>query len=228
MICDDGDLGPSDEKLYSISILRRLRAVSGNSYERMFVMPQIIAALIGASAVGLGWLVTFLLQQHSKSLEQRRMFLIRQMEEFYYPLLALVQKKIDVQTMQDQRLAHESGTSWVTIFQHFEDNYTVPLMLQIGELLRTKPYLAIDWPPSFDQYLHHESQSVPLYDLWRKTGIPGEIETVRWPPTIEDDIKARKNLLETQLKRLYKIGPPVQQRGMPTKIDQRPDGKVDG
>jgi hypothetical protein len=191
-------------------------------------MPQIIAALIGAGAVGLGWLVTFLLQQHSKLVEQRRAFLIRQMEEFYYPLLALVQKKIDVQEMQDKRLAHETGTAWVTILQHFEDNYTVPLMKKIGELLRTKPYLAIDWPPSFDQYLHHESQSIPLYDLWRKTGIPGQIETVAWPLTIEDDIRARKNLLEDQLKKLYKIRPPVQQRGIPIKIDQRLDVKVDG
>jgi len=185
-------------------------------------MSPIIPALIGAGAVGLGWVVTYLLQQHAKSLEERRTFLIKQMEEFYYPLLALVQKKIDVQAMQDQRLAHETGVAWVSILQHFEDNYTVPLMQEIGELLRTKPYLAIDWPPSFDQYLHHESQSIPLYELWRKTGIPGEIETVPWPPTIEDDIKVRKNLLEDQLKRLYKIRPPVQQRGIPTKIQAQP------
>lgn len=185
-------------------------------------MPQIVAALIGACAVGVGWLVTYLLQQHAKSLEQRRMFLIKQMEEFYYPLLALVQKKVDVQIMQDQRLANETGPPWVTILQHFQDNYTVPLMRQIGDLLRTKPYLAVDWPPSFDQYLHHESQSIPLYELWRRTSIPGQINTVPWPQTLEEDVKARKNMLEEELKKLYGIQPRLQQRGAPTKINELP------
>jgi hypothetical protein len=189
---------------------------------------QIVAALIGAGAVGLGWVVTYLLQQHAKSVEQRRVFLMKQMEEFYYPLLALVQKKIDVQTMQDQRLAHENGEHWVTILQHFEDNYTVPLMKQIGELLRTKPYLAIDWPPSFDQYLHHESQSIPLYQLWRQTGIPGQIETAPWPRTLESDIKDRKNLLEDKLKRLYGIKTWVQSRGVPGKVEQDLPAKLGG
>jgi hypothetical protein len=169
---------------------------------------KLLSALIGAGVASLGWVVTFFQQQFVKSREERKEFLRRQVEEFYDPLLALIQKKLHVQAVQDQRLIDETGAAWVTILQHFEDNFTVPLMQQIGELLRAKPYLAIDWPASFDQYLRHESQSVALYQLWRKTGIPGQIETEPWPSTLEGDVKNRKERLELELKKSYGIKRP--------------------
>jgi hypothetical protein len=165
------------------------------------------SALIGAGVASIGWFVTFFQQQYAKSRDERRTFLKKQVEEFYEPLLALVQKKIHIQAMQDPRLIDETGQAWVTIIEHFEDNFIVPLMQQIGELLRTKPYLAIDWPSSFDQYLRHESQSIALYQLWRKTGIPGRIETEPWPSELESDLKTRKGRLEEQLRKQYGMRP---------------------
>jgi hypothetical protein len=166
---------------------------------------KLLSAVIGAGVATLGWVVTYFQQQFAKAREERKVFMKRQVEEFYDPLFALVQKKIHVQAMQDRRLINETGAAWVTILQHFEDNYTVPLMQQIGELLRTKPYLAADWPESFEQYLRHESQSVALYQLWRKTSIPGQIETEPWPSTLECDVRVRKDSLEEELRKSYGI-----------------------
>jgi hypothetical protein len=71
----------------------------------------------------------------------------KQLEGFYTPPFVLVQKKIYVQQIQDKRLEggrDKLGDDWFPIFTYFEDNQIVPFMQQIGDLLRTKPYLAID------------------------------------------------------------------------------------
>jgi hypothetical protein len=164
---------------------------------------NLTSTLIGAGSASLGWIVSFFTQQYAKGREERKEFLRKQVEDFYEPLLALVQKKLYVQAMQDERLNGETGDAWVTIIGHFEDNFIVPIMQQIAELLRLKSYLSVDWPKSFDQYLRHESQSIALYQLWRKTGIPGRIETEPWPPELEGDIKIRKERLEEKLRKSY-------------------------
>jgi len=58
---------------------------------------KLISALIGAGVASVRWIVTSLQQQIVKSRDERKAFLKRQVEEFYDPLLALVQKKIHVQ-----------------------------------------------------------------------------------------------------------------------------------
>lgn len=165
---------------------------------------KILSALIGAAVASVGWFVTFFQQQWAKRREQRMAFLRKQLEEFYTPLLALVQKKIDIQQIQDKRLEggwDKLGGDWFPILTYFEDNHIVPLMQQIGDLLRTKPYLAVDWPLSFNQYLRHEAQSVALYLLWRNTGKPGNIDTEPWPTTLEGDVRVRKERLESALRK---------------------------
>ena len=164
---------------------------------------KVLSALIGAAVVGVGWFVTFFQQQWAKRREERRAFSRKQLEEFYTPLLALVQKKIHIQQIQDKRLEgrwEKLGDDWFPIFTYFMDNHTVPLMQQIGGLLRTRPYLALDWPASFDQYLRFEAQSVALYLLWRNTGKPGDIDTGQWPATLEEDVRVRKERLEKELR----------------------------
>jgi hypothetical protein len=171
--------------------------------ERQPMDDKVLSALIGAGVVGVGWFVTFFQQQWAKRREERMAFLRRQLEEFYTPLFALVQKKIHIQQIQDKRL--EGGPEklvddWFPIFTYLEDNHLVPLMQQIGDLLRSRPYLALDWPTSFDKYLRHEAQSVALYLLWRKTGKPGMINTEPWPKTLEEDVRIRKEQLENELR----------------------------
>lgn len=167
---------------------------------------HILSALIGAVVATLGWVVTYFQQQWSKGKEQKREFLRRQVEEFYAPLLALVQHKLFVQQVQDQRMASiPSGDPWVKALRFFEDNHIVPTMSAIGQLLRTKSYLAVDWPESFDKYLEHEAKSVALYQLWRNTDIPGDVVTIPWPEHLEEDVKVRKSELERRLRRLYGV-----------------------
>jgi len=165
---------------------------------------KVLSALIGASVVGAGWFVTYFQQQWAKRREERIAFMRKQLEEFYTPFLALVQKKIHVQQIEDKRLEglwEQNSPDWNIIFTYFEDNHIVPLMQQIGDLLRTRSYLAVDWPVSFDQYLRHEAQSVALYQLWRKTERPGIINTEPWPKDLEEDVRVRKEQLEKELRK---------------------------
>jgi hypothetical protein len=161
------------------------------------------STLVGAGSASLGWVFSFFAQQYAKRREERKEFLRNQVQEFYEPLLALVQKKQYVQAMQDVRIQGETGDTWVAILEHFEDNFIVPIMQQIAELLRAKSYFSLDWPRSFDQFLRHESQSIALYQLWRRTRIPGRIETDPWPAELESDIKVRKERLEEKLRKSY-------------------------
>jgi hypothetical protein len=171
---------------------------------------HLVSALIGAAVVSLGWIVTYFLQRRTKATEERQAFLRRQVEEFYSPLLALVRQKLYVQQVQDTRMKNvPGGSDWVRALQFFHDNHIVPTMVAIAQLLTTKSYLAIDWPASFDEFLEHEAKSVALYQLWRNTGMPGEIETIPWPQQFEADVQSRKSFLETRLKKLYESGASV-------------------
>jgi hypothetical protein len=171
---------------------------------------HIVSALIGAAVVCVGWVVSYILQQRSKATQERQAFLRRQVEEFYSPLLALVRQKIYVQQVQDERMSKVAGgPDWVRALQFFEDNHTIPIMLEIAKVLTTKSYLAVEWPPSFDEYLEHEAKSVALYQFWRHTGMPGDIETIPWPSKLEEDVRISKSLLESRLKQLYETGASV-------------------
>ena len=165
----------------------------------------VVAAIIGAGVATLGWIVAFFQQQWIKQRAEKEAFMRRQLEEFYAPLLALVQQKIYVQQVQDARMATiPGGDEWMKTLRFFEDTFTVPAMQSIAQLLRTKSYLAADWPPSFDLYLEHEAKSVALYQLWRNTDIPGEVRTIPWPESLEEDVKSRKSALDEQLREIYR------------------------
>ena len=171
---------------------------------------NLLGALIGGGVVAVGWFVTNLLNQSAKAKSEKAAFLRRQVEEFYCPLLALVQEKIALQKIQDAQLEGESGDIWCHILMHFQDGFLVPIMREIGNILRSKPYLAAEWPPSFDQFLELQAQSIALYLLWRGNDhrIEGKIKTVPWPPSLEEDIHSMKLKLEAEYRKLA-IGPPL-------------------
>jgi hypothetical protein len=167
---------------------------------------NVLSALIGAAVATLGWVVTYFQQQWSQRKEEQRDFLRRQVEEFYAPLLALVQQKLFVQQAQDERMKTvPGGDAWVKTLRFFQDNQIVPIMSAIAQLLRTKSYLAFDWPESFEKYLEHEAKSVALYQLWRNTDIPGDVVTIPWPEKLAGDVKERKTRLEERLRKLYGV-----------------------
>jgi hypothetical protein len=95
------------------------------------------------------------------------------------------------------------GDNWVKTLRFFQDNFTIPVMQSIAQLLRTKSYLAVDGPASFDEFLEHEAKSVALYQFWRTTDIPGDVETLPWPKSLEEDVKTQKSRLEERFRKLY-------------------------
>jgi hypothetical protein len=169
------------------------------------VSNEIGAALIGAGVAAVGWVVANITQRRTKTLEERRDFLREQMEEFYGPLLAYVQRKQWLQQVQDRRmLTVPAGDEWVRALQFFMDKQIVPTMQAIEELLMKRSYLSEDWPQSFSQFMEHSAQSIALYKLWRDTNIPGDVQAIPWPTQLECDVRERKERLEAQFKQLYR------------------------
>src|SRR5437870_4750988 len=128
------------------------------------------AALIGAAVAGtvsmIGWLVSYYQQERVRQLESRRAFLRRQIEEFYAPMFALVQRKNWIQAMQDQRTqmsVDDHGGSfsdeWARILKFFSDAHILPLRSKIAEYLQTKSFLMEEKPNSFQQFLQHDAES---------------------------------------------------------------------
>jgi hypothetical protein len=133
----------------------------------------------------------------------------KQIEEFYSPLLFLVQRKNWIQKQQDQRmqlsLEKHGGPNdeWAEILRRFSDDYILPLRAEIAEYFKTKSFLMEEEPASFIQFLRHDAESRPLYTLWRKEkGIDGIIPAVDWPEQLEEDIQRTKERLECELREL--------------------------
>ena len=169
------------------------------------------AALIGAAVAGtvtmVGWVTTHYLQERVRRLEARRTFLRRQIEEFYAPLLGLVQTRNWLQDMQDKRVQkyldehnNERTPEWAKIFSFFQEEYTFPAMVKIAEFLQQKSFLMEEHPKSFEQAVRHAVESHALFSLWRKAQIEGQLDAHPWPETLEADIRRTKERLEQELR----------------------------
>lgn len=141
----------------------------------------------------------------------------KQIEEFYSPLLFLVQRKNWIQKQQDERmqLSFEKhggqNPEWAKILKSFSDDYIFPLRAEIAEHFKTKSFLMEEEPESFIQFLRHDAESRPLYTLWSKNDIDGIIKAVDWPEKLEEDVRCTKERLERELRDL--LGLPATARG---------------
>jgi hypothetical protein len=135
----------------------------------------------------------------------------KQIEEFYSPLLFLVQRKNWIQKQQDERmqlsLEKHGGQNpeWAKILKSFSDDYILPLRAEIAEYFKTKSFLMEEEPESFIQFLRHDAESRPLYTLWSKKEIDGIVRAVDWPEKLEEDIQRTKERLEGELRDLLNI-----------------------
>jgi hypothetical protein len=135
----------------------------------------------------------------------------KQIEEFYGPLLFLIQRKNWIQKQQDERMSlsfqrHGGQTpEWATILRAFSDDYILPLRAEIAEYFKTKSFLMEEEPESFVQFLRHDAESRPLYTLWKEKQIDGIIPAVEWPPALETDIRRTKERLEGELRELLRL-----------------------
>jgi len=153
-------------------------------------------------------------------------------EEFYNPLLFLVQKKNWIQRQQDERMKlsserHTGQTDeWAEILRSFYDGYILPLRTDIAEYFKTKSFLMEEEPESFVQFLKHDAEERPLYTLWRDKHIDGILEAVDWPVNLESDIRKTQQRLEAELRALLKLPPIARGTGAETRFE--PGGLTEG
>jgi hypothetical protein len=135
----------------------------------------------------------------------------KQIEEFYSPLLFLVQRKNWIQKQQDERMdlsvnMHGGpNPEWAEILRAFSDDYILPLRTEIAEYFKAKSFLREEEPESFIQFLQHDAESRPLYTLWNKKQIDGIIKAEDWPEKLEKDIRDTKERLERELRELLTL-----------------------
>jgi hypothetical protein len=146
--------------------------------------------------------------------QKQRDFKRKQIEEFYSPLLFLVQRNNFIQSRCYERLQiseKEHGgkrtEEWVEILKFFMDGYILPLRDDIAERFKTKSFLMEEEPESFTQFLQHDAENRPLAKLWSEKKIDGIITAADWPEKLEDDIRRTKERLERELREL--LGLPV-------------------
>jgi hypothetical protein len=138
----------------------------------------------------------------------KREFRQRQIQEFYGPALYLIQRKNWIQNQMDQRMKRseedhngEQTAEWAEILKFFYDNHILPLRSDLSECFKSKSFLMEEEPESFQQFLRHDAEERPLYELWRKQAIDGVNPATPWPGTLEDDVRRMKEHLEAEVRK---------------------------
>jgi hypothetical protein len=172
-------------------------------------MDQATATIIGVSLTGMvtviGWNVSNTLAKR-RDAETRRAeatltHIERQIEEFYGPLLCLIEQVFNVWTVRENLLFPEGRPSSIDasdprrneIFSFFQTAYFFPLHEKIREVLASRLHLADAGviPKSFRQYLEHSTQQVVQHRLYTDLGVSTDhIPGVPWPDAFYDDVKA--------------------------------------
>src|SRR5437870_3212686 len=125
----------------------------------------------------------------------------RQIEEFYGPLLCLIEQIFNVWTVRENLLFPEGRPASLDasdprrneIFNFFQTTYFFPLHEKIREVLASKLYLVDAGlvPNSFRRYLEHSTQQVGQHRLRTDLGVSTDhIPGVPWPDAFYDDVKA--------------------------------------
>jgi len=146
-------------------------------------MKSVIAALIGATFVAIGWFVTWKLGERSRKKLAALQYLERQIAELYGPLLGLVmysrivsevKKKLlptgaDGETAAFRDTVDDKGDNLdVKVARFFEQSYSFPINKEIRELISAKMHLldATELPASFEAFFKHQAEFECLYKLY--------------------------------------------------------------
>jgi hypothetical protein len=189
---------------------------------------KIVLLVVDKLAIGLlilfiGYIITRAIEKFKSEQALRKDFevmrdktalehLQRQIEELYSPLLGLIQYSETVYKILQKKLQVKAVADVEAARSYFNEKYFLPLNSKIATLLREKIYLldTNELPPSFKQFLEHESQFASLHSLWKDTNIQSdEIDGIPYPQNFENDAKeALGNLMKRYnqyLKRLEQI-----------------------
>jgi hypothetical protein len=116
----------------------------------------------------------------------------RQIEEFYSPLLGLIQHAgiiYNIAKMKSPLGRHDPNhETW----EYFVEKYFLNLNSQMADLIRTKIYLleSDELPESFQQFLTHSTEFDSLYTLWKDKKVSSdEVRITHWPTAFESDVK---------------------------------------
>jgi hypothetical protein len=186
-------------------------------------MDQATATIIGVSLTGavtvIGWNVSNALAKRrdaeTRQAEATLKHIERQIEEFYGPLLSLIEQIFNVWTVRENLLFPEGRPSPIDpsdprrnqIFTFFQTTYFFPLHGKLREILASKLYLvdAGSVPESFRQYLEHSTQQVVQHRLHADLGVSTDhIPGVPWPDAFYDDVKASLDELMARHERVLR------------------------
>jgi hypothetical protein len=125
----------------------------------------------------------------------------RQIEEFYGPLLGLIQRSRHVYATACKRLptgadgridqARFSESDW-QVWNYFTETYFLEINREIAALLNTKGYLmgVHAAPTSYRDYLQHQVEQEALHRLWKERGISSlSTQGAGWPLQFEPDVR---------------------------------------
>src|SRR3954447_16901546 len=153
--------------------------------------PQVETALLSALVAGTitlcGWFISNWLTKRREEEARRQQAAIkhleRQMEEFYGPLLGLIEQSgavFSVATQRRQLGDQDAEKAW----HYFIEKYFLPLNLQMVNLLSTKVHLrnTDTWPPSYLAFFEHQAQFESLHNLWADMRVDSStIKGPGWP-----------------------------------------------
>lgn len=177
-------------------------------------MDQPIATILAATIAALvaigGWNVSHYLQMRredrTRRLEAVLMRTQRQIDEFYGPILDLIEQIFNVWVIRENILFPNGrpGSIEGGNLQHhkipafFQEAYFFPLHEKIREILMSKLHFVegLQVPASFEQYLEHSTQQLVQHRLWKELGVSTEhIPGVPWPSQFSEDVKQSLSIL---------------------------------
>jgi hypothetical protein len=167
------------------------------------------ATIIGVSATAVvtiaGWNISHILakrrEDHTRRLEATQKHIERQIEEFYGPLLNLIEQVFNVWAVRE-KIIQQNGSSTLPpgknkqnneIRYYVQENYFFPLHEKIRELLTEKLYLTDGGhiPESFRAYLEHSTQQIVQKALEKELNLDmRNVPILPWPDSFYQDVKA--------------------------------------
>lgn len=135
----------------------------------------LLVACLTAVVTMLGWFISKALERRQKLADSRRLYIQKQIEEFYGPLYSLIWQIFTANHLKDRVLneCRLSADQTARVHSHFASTYFAPLHARIKEILESKLYLvdgkAMPW--SFYEYLSHTMQEDTQRCLWMEEQI---------------------------------------------------------
>jgi hypothetical protein len=189
--------------------------VLGNQEQSM--NQDFFQALLGVLAGGLitilGSAINFYFARRkdieTQQRESRIRYLQQQIEELYGPLWGLLEQSETIYEIASMKMTRgpdgffrkDLTSDESKIYRFFNENYFLPINLQIVDIIRKKVHLLNEgvMPESFKDVIQNHAVRESLFQLWKTTGIDSsDIRGKPYPKTLKADIKTTLDMLRQQ------------------------------